>query len=964
MASSYSPVPYPSLPASNNLFTMFLLVPMPVPRTPNAPYFDERGVRAFLDLILLHGSNAGITNADTLVTFIVRYSSDRVREVIRYIPELDDDTPNRTWMAACEQMLLLYGSLDDDRHVSEWELVEFCREQSAKSPFRTKLEIEHYLRNFQFIAAPLLKQKDITIPQRDFYFVSGIPSAIKNWFIMRVPESQRTRSNPIPLTDSLGILYEHFDPDSLFPDLWNELNSFELAATISLSNAPPTLTPASTCSLAITAPLPQRIQSPTPIALAAFVPHTAPDPVLKPEFPKAPVSVPTPSATAPFVLDTPNSPQVQEIYPNPDQDDISCDDLDADEEFKVSPSEHNGKSAGKHVRFSSTVESRTIERRSEESTVYFCGRNKVTDRISELRDILIDIEALQVSTRQQAELSNSHESTLSTDKTLRNWAEIYRHIEDELNRSIASNGFEDLTWASDDSDVLISTEGNEELERYLAGKIQDPGSELSSLELPCDGHSATITDSDLESMFDFDTGQEADGATQQLNCQDVLEPERITLSFTPYGAHSDPRSKLDAEPTDPQTTSAEIDDDYERYLAGGYDGSGGDSVFDFVTDLQANSPQSSCTELDDTNQSFEVDTDSRKYSFSSNAQVLDLAELSCHTPSVTVSDSRPRALSLSLSYDDSEAAFDPVRSSFEHSSVQQRNDPEFDLAAVLDLYTLVEPSQLSIPSPITCVDPDSEPDSVTDLFLELFYNEKNPYNLSAPFPRSESEKNSSEPSAVFINYEQDAKVDFELYIIQDIAELSYIPPSTHLLIEPFITEQKFPEPRHASSDNEHDLELIYDLYSAADINELSHHSTSIHFTPDSEPTSVTDMFIELILSQEISQGVDFEAVTSANEHDPSTSAHSNPDEDLCPILKFYTEQIEYPSRTEPFKGAESQPFSLRKSYVHDFVPESLVSRTESHMHARIKPTDDSPGYQESVLTSEPSFCIRASSNQS
>lgn len=62
---------------------MHLLVPMLISRTPGAPYFDERGVHNFLALILQHGSRAGITNTDELVTFIVRYSSDRVCGVIR-----------------------------------------------------------------------------------------------------------------------------------------------------------------------------------------------------------------------------------------------------------------------------------------------------------------------------------------------------------------------------------------------------------------------------------------------------------------------------------------------------------------------------------------------------------------------------------------------------------------------------------------------------------------------------------------------------------------------------------------------------------------------------------------------------------------------------------------------------------------------------------------------------------------
>jgi hypothetical protein len=120
---------------------MRLLIPTPIPRTPEAPHFDEHGITNFLNLILQHGSNAGISNPDELVSFIVRYSSDRVREVIQYIPGIDVDEPNRTWSAAKEQMLLLYGSSDEERRVFERDLIEFCHEQSAKSPYRTEQQI-------------------------------------------------------------------------------------------------------------------------------------------------------------------------------------------------------------------------------------------------------------------------------------------------------------------------------------------------------------------------------------------------------------------------------------------------------------------------------------------------------------------------------------------------------------------------------------------------------------------------------------------------------------------------------------------------------------------------------------------------------------------------------------------------------------------------------------------------------
>jgi hypothetical protein len=175
-------------------------------------------------------------------------------------------------------------------------------------------------------------------------------------------------------------------------------------------------------------------------------------------------------------------------------------------------------------------------------------------------------------------------------------------------------------------------------------------------------------------------------------------------------------------------------------------------------------------------------------------------------------------------------------------------------------------------------------ESTTDLFLEFFYSKQNSSNLSA----------------VFVNKEKDMQVDYKSYFTQETAELSSISHSTHLSVHPkpestthlfielFYTEQKFPDSRDTPGDNERNLDLIYELYFNADIPELNHF-TSIHSTSNSEPMSITDMFIELILSQETSQAINFEIIASVNEYDSSSSTHANFDEDLCTIIEFYTE---------------------------------------------------------------------------
>ncbi|KAJ7810067.1 hypothetical protein B0H14DRAFT_3757972 [Mycena olivaceomarginata] len=840
MSLSYPPVPYAPMSTSiASPHVVRLLIPMPIPRTPNATYFDERGVRAFLTLILQHGSCAGITNADELVSFIVRYSSDRVRAVIQYIPELDEDTPNRTWSAAEQQMLLLYGSSDEPRCVSEQELLEFCREQSAKPPFRSKFEVEQYLRNFQYIAAPLLKQQDITIAQRDYYFVSGIPSAIKNWFILRVPESQRTRSNPIPLADTLGILYEYFDPDALFPGLWDELGDFSEPAESLVPSTEHRMSPLQSIPLT-SAPFHSTIQLSMPLTLPAPPQATVslPSP---PEIKAFPHSSPASSTSSLLEFEPPSKLEPKHVHW--DFDNAADFDQDsAEEQFKASPSDDEPL---EDIIESGERESDFVGYQYKGSAVDSCEEYSITDRVSGFRWALNQLKHLAAC----------------QDVDQASVADITRGIQAELEQCLtsASCGYVGLQISSNSS-----------------------------------------------------------------------------YSYNNSGSFSETVADV-LEPIDPPTTPKEVDDDYERYLAGEYD-----NIEPSFSDTSKVSDSGDITESDSSRifesaTEFEDESLMGNFSSPSDVQVPEFIESSDYMQSITVFDPMPHALSYLLSYEDFDAVFRPDGVSLEHVNVQHLEAPEFDLESILELYTSVEPSQLSIPPPITCFDPCSESDSVTDLFIELFYSEKNAHYPSAPFPNNEpdpvtiyesvdipelsclvhsathselesttdlilelfyAEPNSSELSAAVINHEQDAQADFESYFTQDAAELSSISHSTqlsshpepesttHLFIELFYTDRNFPEPSNTSSDNERNLDLIYELYFDADIPELSSHLPFIRSISDSEPISITDTYIELILSKEISRGVDSETIASAGERDSSTHTHTILTKICAPFLNF------------------------------------------------------------------------------
>ncbi|KAJ6576251.1 hypothetical protein B0H10DRAFT_2443872 [Mycena sp. CBHHK59/15] len=126
-------------PANTNI----LQVPMPSGRSPGAPRFDGMEVTSFLASIIQHGANAGIINPNDLVSYILQYSSDDVRALIRYMPEFDAETSGKTWTAAKSQLMLLYSYSERVPEYSESMLKAYCEKQSAKSSYSTMADVEN-----------------------------------------------------------------------------------------------------------------------------------------------------------------------------------------------------------------------------------------------------------------------------------------------------------------------------------------------------------------------------------------------------------------------------------------------------------------------------------------------------------------------------------------------------------------------------------------------------------------------------------------------------------------------------------------------------------------------------------------------------------------------------------------------------------------------------------------------------
>ena len=158
---------------------MSLHVPMLIPRTANMPYFDGPYVNDFLQLIIQHGANSGITDCDDLVTYIVQYSSDHVKDIIRFMPEFDEEVTNKKWDNTKKMLIALYGSLDIPPKTNEEDLKDYCHANSICPEFVDKQAVDAYHRGFQKLAAPLMKNGLLTEKAKNFYFITGIPVSMK-----------------------------------------------------------------------------------------------------------------------------------------------------------------------------------------------------------------------------------------------------------------------------------------------------------------------------------------------------------------------------------------------------------------------------------------------------------------------------------------------------------------------------------------------------------------------------------------------------------------------------------------------------------------------------------------------------------------------------------------------------------------------------------------------------------------
>ena len=193
-----------------------LVANMPIPGAKDAPHFNGIAPSDFLKRIEVLAKNALIDSENEKVDFILAYSSDRIKSKIQDLPEFDIEQDNKTWIAAKEMLILLFGINDIKKSVTEQTLVDFCFKHAAEGKFRSETDVANYLLEFMAIAGPLVKNESITKKAADVKYIQGIPRDLQRWFLDKLPEANKKIDSPPSIKASHKILTELFDPASPF----------------------------------------------------------------------------------------------------------------------------------------------------------------------------------------------------------------------------------------------------------------------------------------------------------------------------------------------------------------------------------------------------------------------------------------------------------------------------------------------------------------------------------------------------------------------------------------------------------------------------------------------------------------------------------------------------------------------------------------------------------------------------
>ncbi|KAE9392278.1 hypothetical protein BT96DRAFT_944788 [Gymnopus androsaceus JB14] len=161
-------------------------------------------VAPVVQIVPSNSNTSGITNS--LVNYIVLYSSDEVASNIQYLPEFDLDKPAKTWVTAEARHLRMYKLSKEVPVVRLKDLETFCCLGLKEPRFTKKLELEKYYNSFLKVAGPLLKNKTITSTDSDYYFVQGLPTKDLKYLMCVLPAANCLQASPPTMDAAYDLL--------------------------------------------------------------------------------------------------------------------------------------------------------------------------------------------------------------------------------------------------------------------------------------------------------------------------------------------------------------------------------------------------------------------------------------------------------------------------------------------------------------------------------------------------------------------------------------------------------------------------------------------------------------------------------------------------------------------------------------------------------------------------------------
>ncbi|KAF5364981.1 hypothetical protein D9758_008170 [Tetrapyrgos nigripes] len=198
----------------------YVLMPMPLPGSADAPSFDGTEVSTFVDFLEQLARNAGILDLNDIIPYVLRYSTVEVRDAIRYEDPFVKGNDEYNWASAKETLLSIYSEYDTKPNVTHQDLLDFCRHHNEQGAIESSKDIDKYRIAFQKFANGLVVDGVIGKQQRNYYFIAGLPKVVKEWFIEALPESQRMPETAPTVNDSVSLLKTRFGPKNLYTTPW------------------------------------------------------------------------------------------------------------------------------------------------------------------------------------------------------------------------------------------------------------------------------------------------------------------------------------------------------------------------------------------------------------------------------------------------------------------------------------------------------------------------------------------------------------------------------------------------------------------------------------------------------------------------------------------------------------------------------------------------------------------------